>query len=64
MIRKFLLSLAFLFLIQFSFTPNSFGSTSETSSVEFRKGKKKKSGRYKKRKRLFKRKKDCDCPKY
>jgi hypothetical protein len=63
MIRRIALSLTFLFLVQFSFgctLVNIDGST----KVEFRKGKKKKNGRYKKRKRLFKRKSDCDCPKH
>jgi hypothetical protein len=40
----------------------SFSNSPETNLVD--KGRKNKSGRYKKKKGLFKRKNGCDCPKH
>ena len=63
MARKITFLLTFLFIIQFSYANTSL-STQESNSLGIKKGKKKKNGRYKKRKKLFKRNKDCDCPKH
>jgi hypothetical protein len=64
MVRKLILLLSFLFVVQFSYGKSVSMESQDSTSLDLRKGKKKKNGRYKKRKKLFKRKNDCDCPKH
>ncbi|AWV99013.1 hypothetical protein [Arcticibacterium luteifluviistationis] len=72
MIRKLSFILSFLFIVQFSFaTPTISHTSNESAKIEVvvnKKGKRKKNGRYKKKrglfKRIFKGKSNCDCPKH
>lgn len=68
MIRKISFILSFLFIVQFSFAAAPLSSPESVEVVVNKKGKRKKNGRYKKRrglfKRIFKGKSNCDCPKH